>query len=151
MIDLQNKINTSIIMITHDLGVVAHIAQRVIVMYGGKVVEYGKAGDVFYNSKHPYTWGLLSSVPRLDIRKKGNRLQSIEGTPPDLFAPPSGCPFADRCEYSMKICRAKMPNNFEISEGHASACWLNHPDAPKISRPGQAANTKDLVKQGGAK
>lgn len=134
MLDLQNKINTSIIMITHDLGVVAHIAQRVIVMYGGKVVEYGSSKDIFYNPKHPYSWGLLNSVPRLDIVKNENRLESIEGTPPDLFAPPSGCPFADRCEYSMKICRAKMPPTFVISEGHASACWLSHPDAPKVLR-----------------
>lgn len=132
MLDLQNKINTSIILITHDLGVVAHIAQRVIVMYGGKIVEYGSSDDVFYNSKHPYTLGLLKSVPRLDIVKGNNRLESIEGTPPDLFAPPKGCPFADRCEYSMKICRDKMPPNFNISQGHSSACWLNHKDAPKL-------------------
>jgi oligopeptide transport system ATP-binding protein len=141
MLDLQNKINTSIIMITHDLGVVAHIAQRVIVMYGGKIVEYGSSDDIFYNAKHPYSWGLLNSVPRLDIVKKENRLESIEGTPPDLFAPPSGCPFADRCEYSMKICRAKMPPNFEISEGHAAACWRNHPEAPKVLRPGLNATS----------
>jgi len=133
MKDLQNKINTSIIIITHDLGVVAEISQRVIVMYGGKVVEYGSTDQIFYNSKHPYTWGLLSSVPRLDIVKEENRLSSIEGTPPDLFAPPSGCPFSDRCEYSMKICRKEMPEDFNIEKGHAAACWLNHPEAPKVT------------------
>lgn len=131
MKDLQNKINTSIIIITHDLGVVAEVSQRVIVMYGGKIVEYGSTDQIFYNSKHPYTWGLLNSVPRLDIVKEENRLFSIEGTPPDLFAPPSGCPFSDRCEHSMKICRKEMPENFYIEEGHAAACWLNHPEAPK--------------------
>ncbi|MFL0267546.1 ABC transporter ATP-binding protein [Candidatus Clostridium radicumherbarum] len=131
MKELQNKINTAIIIITHDLGVVAEVSQRVIVMYGGKIVEYGNTDQIFYNSKHPYTWGLLSSVPRLDIVKEENRLSSIEGTPPDLFAPPSGCPFSDRCEYSMKICRKEMPENFYIEEGHAAACWLNHPEAPK--------------------
>lgn len=134
MQELQDKINTSIIMITHDLGVVAHIAQRVIVMYGGKIVEYGNSEDIFYSSRHPYTWGLLNSVPRLDIVKGESRLVSIEGTPPDLFAPPSGCPFADRCEHAMKICSAKMPADFIIREGHVSACWLNHPDAPRIQR-----------------
>jgi oligopeptide transport system ATP-binding protein len=149
MLDLQSEINTSIIMITHDLGVVAHIAQRVIVMYGGKIVEYGSSEDIFYSARHPYSWGLLNSVPRLDIVKRENRLESIEGTPPDLFAPPSGCPFADRCEYSMKICRAKMPPNFEISEGHSAACWLNHPEAPKVSRPGVNASNTASPKVGG--
>lgn len=135
MKDLQKTINTSIIMITHDLGVVANISQRVVVMYGGKIVEYADTNELYYNPKHPYTWGLLSSVPRVDIIKTGNKLSSIEGTPPDLFAPPTGCPFADRCEYSMKICRDKMPPDFIISEGHGSACWLSHPDAPKVAPP----------------
>lgn len=135
MKDLQKKINTSIIMITHDLGVVADIAQRIMVMYGGKIVEKGTVNDIFYKSRHPYTWGLLKSVPRLDIDKEDERLASIEGTPPDLFAPPKGCPFADRCEHSMKICREKMPPMFDIKEGHQSACWLNHPDAPVVEAP----------------
>jgi oligopeptide transport system ATP-binding protein len=149
MLELQNKINTSIIIITHDLGVVAEISQRVIVMYGGKVVEYGSTDEIFYNSKHPYTWGLLNSVPRLDIVKEENRLSSIEGTPPDLFAPPSGCPFSDRCEYSMKICRKEMPENFNISEGHASACWLNHPEAPEVTPPIQIIKLNASDKTGG--
>ncbi len=133
--DLQEKTNTSIIMITHDLGVVANVSQRVAVMYGGKIIEYAETNELYYNPKHPYTWGLLSSVPRVDLVKTQNKLTSIEGTPPDLFAPPAGCPFADRCEYSMKICREKMPPDFIIVEGHGAACWLNHPDAPKVEPP----------------
>lgn len=132
MIDLQKKMGTSIIMITHDLGVVAKIAQRIVVMYGGKIVESGTTDDIFYNSRHPYTVGLLGSVPRMDIDKKSTKLYSIEGTPPDLFAPPKGCPFADRCEHAMKICSTSMPPMFDIKDGHSSACWLNHEDAPKV-------------------
>jgi oligopeptide transport system ATP-binding protein len=145
---LQKKINTSIIMITHDLGVVADIAQRIMVMYGGKIVERGSVDDIFYKSRHPYTWGLLNSVPRLDIDKKQERLSSIEGTPPDLFAPPKGCPFADRCEYAMKICREQMPPMFNIGENHESACWLNHPDAPKVESP-IIKSDKDKTKEEG--
>ncbi|WP_026477592.1 ABC transporter ATP-binding protein [Alkaliphilus transvaalensis] len=130
MKELQNKIDTSIILITHDLGVVAHIAERIVVMYGGKVVEKGRSEDIFYRSKHPYTWGLLKSVPRLDIKRNAGRLSSIEGTPPDLLAPPPGCPFADRCQYAMKICRIEMPPMFEIYQLHGAACWINHPQAP---------------------
>jgi oligopeptide transport system ATP-binding protein len=136
MLDLQNKINTSIIMINHDLGVVAEISQRVLVMYGGKIVEYGRTEQIFYNSKHPYTWGLLNSVPRLDIVKEENRLSSIEGTPPDLFAPPVGCGFGARCEYCMTICKEKHPEFVQVGDGHYSSCWLTHPNAPKVDRMG---------------
>ncbi|MBZ9636462.1 ABC transporter ATP-binding protein [Clostridium sp. FP1] len=149
MKDLQKKINTSIIMITHDLGVVANISQRVVVMYGGKIVEYASTNELYYNPKHPYTWGLLSSVPRVDVVKSQNRLSSIEGTPPDLFAPPSGCPFADRCEYSMKICREKMPPDFIITKGHGAACWLNHPDAPKVNSPSLFITAKKSTEKRG--
>ena len=149
MKDLQNKINTSIIMITHDLGVVANISQRVIVMYGGVIVEQGVTDDIYYNSRHPYTWGLQNSVPRLDIVKEETRLTSIEGTPPDLFAPPPGCPFADRCEYTMKICRAKMPPFFDINEGHKAACWLNHPDSPKTENPSRLKKQSNTAENGG--
>mgnify|MGYP001160545435 FL=1 len=135
MNELKEQTGTSIILITHDLGVVAHMADRVVVMYGGKVVEMGTTREIFYNSKHPYTWGLLKSVPRVDISKDTDRLASIEGTPPDLLAPPVGCPFADRCEYAMKICREEMPPNFDISDGHHAACWLNHSQAPKVEVP----------------
>lgn len=130
MKDLQEKLDTSIIIITHDLGVVADIAQDIVVMYAGKVVENGTLEQVFYGSKHPYTWGLLNSVPRLDLNKK-EELSPIEGTPPDLFAPPIGCAFADRCEYCMNICRRLQPELVEVEEGHHSACWLLHEKAPK--------------------
>ncbi|SNS63328.1 oligopeptide transport system ATP-binding protein [Anaerovirgula multivorans] len=148
MNDLRSKINTSIIMITHDLGVVAHMAQRVIVMYGGKIVETGSTSDIFYHSRHPYSWGLLSSVPRLDIKKKDGKLSSIEGTPPDLFAPPQGCPFADRCEYAMKICQQQMPPSFEINISHEASCWLNHPQSPSVEPPIFTKKNKQLSKGG---
>lgn len=149
MKDLQNKIKTSIILITHDLGVVAHSAQRIIVMYGGKVVESGTTDEIFYHSKHPYTWGLLKSVPRLDISKENGRLDSIEGTPPDLLVPPKGCPFADRCEHAMEICRKQMPPQFKTGENQYSACWLNHELAPKVENPVETA--KKSPTQGGAR
>ncbi len=134
MQDLQKKLGMSIIIITHDLGVVANIAQRVVVMYAGKVVEVGKVDDVFYNSKHPYTWGLLASMPRLD-QNSDEPLMPIDGTPPDLFAPPVGCAFAARCAYAMDICKKIDPELTEIGKGHTAACWLNHPMAPEVSRP----------------
>jgi oligopeptide/dipeptide ABC transporter, ATP-binding protein, C-terminal domain len=133
MKDIQQKTNTSIILITHDLGVVADIAQKVIVMYAGKVVERGTLDEIFSNPSHPYTWGLMGSVPRIDLDKEKD-LTPIEGTPPDLFAPPVGCGFADRCKYCMKICKEKQPEFFEADDGHKSACWLLHPDAPKAGR-----------------
>lgn len=131
MKDLKEKLNMSIILITHDLGVVADVCTRINVMYGGIVVESGTARDIFYNSNHPYTWGLLKSIPnpKLDIKE---RLKPIEGTPPDLLKPPAGCPFAARCEHTMKICLENKPENYKINEGHYSACWLNHPDAPEV-------------------
>ncbi|MBB6673611.1 ABC transporter ATP-binding protein [Cohnella nanjingensis] len=135
MRDIQEKTGTAIILITHDLGVVAEMAQRVIVMYAGKVVEQGDLNDIFYKSQHPYTWGLLSSVPRLDSDKKA-ALASIPGTPPDLFAPPKGCAFAARCPYAMKICQEQDPEHLPVSgPTHTAACWLMHPDAPKVERP----------------
>ncbi|WNQ13505.1 ABC transporter ATP-binding protein [Paenibacillus aurantius] len=131
---LQEKTDSSIILITHDLGVVADMAHRVVVMYAGKIVEDGTVDDIFYRSRHPYTWGLLKSVPRLDTENK-SELVPIPGTPPDLFAPPKGCPFAARCPYAMDICLEEFPDNFEINTGHHAACWLNHPQAPKVDRP----------------
>lgn len=133
MKDISNKLNTSIILITHDLGVVADLAQKVIVMYAGKIVETGSLNQIFYNPQHPYTWGLMQSMPRLDLDKE-QKLTPIEGTPPDLFAPPAGCGFADRCQYCMRICREKQPEFFDIENGHKAACWLLHPDAPKVER-----------------
>ena len=135
MKELTQKIDTSIILITHDLGVAANIAERIIVMYAGKVVESGAIDDIFYNPQHPYTWGLLKSVPRLDSGHK-EELIPIIGTPPDLFSPPKGCAFAARCKYSMKVCYMLQPEMNEISEGHNAACWLQHPDSPVVVRPG---------------
>ncbi|MEG2338143.1 MAG: ABC transporter ATP-binding protein [Clostridium sp.] len=140
MKDLKEKINTSIILITHDLGVVADVCDRINVMYGGTIVESGKANDIFYNPKHPYTWGLLKSVPNPKELVK-ERLKPIDGQPPDLLNPPVGCPFAARCDYAMEICVETRPEAFEIAEGHCAACWLNHPDAPKVEAPvGREAN-----------
>jgi oligopeptide transport system ATP-binding protein len=151
MNELKEQIGTSIILITHDLGVVAQMADRIVVMYGGKVVETGITREIFYNSRHPYTWGLLESVPRVDITKDSERLASIEGTPPDLLDPPVGCPFADRCEYAMRICREEMPANFDIEEGHHSACWLNHPKAPKVEVPAlYRAEERQQIGKGGS-
>lgn len=133
MKELRDKINTSIILITHDLGVVADLCSRINVMYGGLIVETGEKRDIFYRPSHPYTWGLLESVPNPKNEFK-ERLKPIDGQPPDLIKPPAGCPFTPRCKYAMKICNMKQPPNFEISEGHKAACWLNHPDAPKVSR-----------------
>ena len=134
MKDLKEKLGTSIILITHDLGVVADVCARINVMYGGLIAETGTSKDLFYNPKHPYTWGLLRSIPNphSDTRE---RLIPIEGTPPDLLKPPVGCPFAPRCDYAMKICESQRPPLFEIDENHKAACWLNHPSAPKVNVP----------------
>ena len=127
--EMQREKNISIIMITHDLGVVANIAKHVAVMYGGMVVESGTVGDIFYRSAHPYTWGLLGSMSRMKADKT-KPLPSIEGTPPDLVDPPKGCPFADRCDYAMKVCRGHMPPSYEPNKGHGCRCWLLDPDCP---------------------
>lgn len=138
IIDLMRKLSqqtdASIILITHDLGVVADMAHRVIVMYAGKVVEQGTVNEVFYEAQHPYTWGLLRSIPRLDTDSK-EELVPIPGTPPDLFAPPKGCAFAARCPYAMDICLEQDPEHTKLSSEHSAACWLLHPDAPKVERP----------------
>ncbi|WP_032121552.1 ABC transporter ATP-binding protein [Clostridium amazonitimonense] len=134
MKDLKEKINTSIILITHDLGVVADVCNNINVMYGGLIVEKGSKRDIFYSPKHPYTWGLLKSVPNpKNIVKE--RLKPIDGQPPDLLKPPVGCPFAPRCEYAMKICLSERPPFFSIAEDHSAACWLNHPKANKVKAP----------------
>lgn len=137
MQQLQQEYGMSIIFITHNLGVVANIAQRVAVMYGGEVVESGTVGDIFYRPHHPYTWGLMNSTVKLD-QKRTVALKSIEGTPPDLIAPPKGCPFADRCEYCMQVCRDYPPEIYGIDGdgGHVCRCWLQDPDCPvKVRRP----------------
>lgn len=134
MKDLKEKINTSIILITHDLGVVADVCSRINVMYGGLIVESGSTRDIFYRSRHPYTWGLLKSVPNPKTLIK-EKLKPIEGQPPDLLKPPVGCPFAARCEYAMKLCINERPPLFEIGTDHVAACWLNHYQAPKVQSP----------------
>lgn len=128
--DLQQKIGSSVVIITHDLGVVADIADRVVVIYAGQIVEKGRTEEIFYNPKHPYTWALLNAVPRLDLENK-QELYTIKGTPPDLIAPPKGCGFAQRCKYCMKICLEQQPETFTFEDGHEASCWLNHPDVPK--------------------
>ncbi|MFD0692761.1 ABC transporter ATP-binding protein [Paenibacillus sp. GCM10027628] len=131
---ISEKTESSIILITHDLGVVADMAQRVVVMYAGKIVEQGTVDEIFYKPDHPYTWGLLRSVPRLDTNGD-EELIPIPGTPPDLFAPPKGCAFAARCPYAMNHCLEEDPEHTKLSETHSAACWLLHPDAPKVERP----------------
>lgn len=133
MKDLQKKIDTSIIFITHDLGVVANVADRVAVMYGGKIIEVGTVDEIFYNPKHPYTWGLISSMPDLDTDDP--ELYAIPGTPPDLLHPPVGDAFAPRNQYAMKIDLVKEPPMFKVSDTHYAATWLLHPDAPKVEPP----------------
>ena len=123
MKDLQKKTKMGIIFITHNLGVVADICDKVSVMYAGKMVEQGLVDDIFYAPAHPYTEGLLRSMPRVDAESY-ERLIPIEGTPVDMLNPPEGCPFAPRCEKCMKICLKKMPPYVEVGENHRSACWL---------------------------
>jgi len=134
MKDIKQKLNTSIILITHDLGVVADICDKVNVMYGGLIIEQGTVKDIFYNSRHPYTWGLMESVPNPNTLIR-ERLRPIDGQPPDLFKPPKGCPFYARCKYSMEVCKEHRPGYYEIAQGHKSACWLNDKRAPKVETP----------------
>ena len=123
MMELKKKLGMAIIMITHDLGVVASMCDRIAVMYAGKVVEYGTTEDIFYNPSHEYTKGLLRSIPKLN-EKEHSRLVPIEGSPVDMLNPPAGCPFAPRCDSCMKICLRQMPEYTDISDVHYSACWL---------------------------
>ncbi|HIS50910.1 MAG TPA: ABC transporter ATP-binding protein [Candidatus Gallacutalibacter pullistercoris] len=126
---IREETGTAIILITHDLGVVANLADRVAVMYAGKVVEQGTAQDIFYRASHPYTAALLRSLPTVET-SRDEELVSIPGTPPDLFAPPKGCAFASRCQHCMKICKNNQPPVFTVGEGHTAACWRLHPDFP---------------------
>lgn len=131
MRDISHKLNTSIILITHDLGVIAETCKDLIVMYGGMPMEKGTVMEIFANPQHPYTVGLLKSVPRMDNKEKG-RLKPIAGSPPDLLAPPLGCPFSPRCPHTMEICTEQAPPMFRAGEDHFSACWLLHEDAPVV-------------------
>ena len=134
---LMDKIGTSVILITHDLGVIAGMCSRVLVMYGGCIVEEGLSREIFYNPRHPYTWGLLRSVPR----KEGEHapLIPIHGTPPDLINPPPGCPFEPRCPHAMRICRTGMPRVTQVSDTHRLRCYLMDEGAPKVAWEGGRA------------
>ena len=132
--DLQERIGTSIILITHDLGVVASVAERVAVMYSGKIIETGTAREVFYQPRMPYTWGLLASIPS-PTADRSQDLIPIPGTPPDSLDPPKGCPFTARCPYAMQICADEMPAYTTFSDEHKAACWLHHPMAPNAEPP----------------
>ena len=134
--EIKEETNTAIILITHDLGVVASMADRVAVMYAGKVVETGTVQDIFYRSTHPYTQALLKSLPSVDMTKE-ERLVSIPGTPPDLIKPPMGCGFGARCTRCMKICHEEQPPVFQVGEGHEASCWLLHPDCPSAAERGE--------------
>lgn len=130
--DIKKRRNLSVVFITHNLGVVANIADRVAVMYAGKIVEYGTLDDVFYNPKHPYTWALMSSMPDINSKEK---LQTIPGTPPNMLFPPKGDAFAQRNQYAMAIDFEEQPPMFKVSDTHYAATWLLHPDAPKLEMP----------------
>ena len=136
ILELINKLKAerqlSIIFITHDLGVVANMADKIAVMYAGKIVEYGTANDVFYDPRHPYTWALLSSMPDLDTKEK---LDAIPGTPPNMIFPPKGDAFAERNKYAMQIDYEEQPPMFKVSDTHYAATWLMHPNAPKVEPP----------------
>ena len=129
MRDLQAETGMAIVLITHDLGVVARMADDVAVMYAGKVVEYGSVDDVFYRSAHPYTLGLKAAMPSNDPNKQRS-LQPIEGSPPDLFAPPAGCGYCARCPSAMTVCDTIIPSETYLGDSHFSCCWLQHQDAP---------------------
>ncbi|MBS7261989.1 MAG: ABC transporter ATP-binding protein [Eubacteriales bacterium] len=130
--DLKKKRRLSVIFITHNLGVVANMADRVAVMYAGKIVEYGDVNEIFYSPAHPYTWALLSSMPDLDTTDK---LEAIPGTPPNMIYPPDGDAFAVRNKYALEIDFEMEPPMFEVSPTHYAATWLLHPDAPKVEMP----------------
>jgi oligopeptide/dipeptide ABC transporter ATP-binding protein len=144
MQDLQRQTGMAIVLITHDLGVVARMADRVNVMYAGEIVERGTSEDVFYRSAHPYTLGLRDAMPSNDTNK-AHRLQPIDGSPPDLFAPPVGCGYFARCPHAMQICSAQRPPLFDLDAKHESRCWLQHHDArraaPRIYIPLRSGGT----------
>lgn len=150
MKEIQKKSKTSIIFITHDLGVVANVADRVAVMYAGQIVEYGTVDDIFYNPKHPYTWGLLGSMPDLDS-DADQLLRTIPGSPPNLINPPKGDAFAPRNEFALAIDYEEEPPMFQVSESHFAKTWLLHPDAPQIPIPEAVAKRiESYLAKGGA-
>lgn len=131
---MQQEFGTSIMFITHDLGVVAELCDRVVVMYGGLVMETASIEEIFEEPKHPYTLGLLASIPKMN-QDKEERLVPIPGSPPDMTKPPKGCPFAPRCAYARNICADELPEFTEISKGHESRCWMLDSKAPKENNP----------------
>jgi oligopeptide transport system ATP-binding protein len=139
--ELQERGGMSIILITHDLGVVASTAHRTAVMYGGKIIETGTVREIFYNPQMPYTWGLLASIP-LPTADRSQDLIPIPGTPPDATNPPKGCPFAARCPYAMRICEEEMPGYTTFSDEHTAACWLHHQMAPNVEPPARIGGAK---------
>ena len=130
LLKLKDEMNMSIIMITHDLGVVASMCTRIVILYGGQIMEEGSDRDIFYHPKHPYTMGLLNSVASDDGTDK--RLEPIEGSPPDLLKPPAGCAFVDRCKYAMKICKQCPPETVEVGPRHTCRCWLMNEQVQKL-------------------
>lgn len=141
MKEIQKKVNTSIIFITHDLGVVANIADRVAVMYAGEIIEIGSVEEIFYDSRHPYTWGLLSSMPDLDT-KDNETLISIPGTPPDLLNPPKGDAFSRRSDYALEIDFRKEPPLYAISPTHFVKSWLLDERVPEVDPPNIVKNKR---------
>lgn len=143
--ELKEEYGFTVIFITHDLGVVAEVADRVAVMYAGQIIEYGTAEDIFYDPKHPYTWALLSSLPQLG--QKGENLYSITGTPPSLFNEIKGDAFAERNKYAMKIDFVKEPPMFKVTETHYAKTWLLDPRAPKVERPAIISEIPERIAQ----
>lgn len=143
--EIQNKIGLSIIFITHDLGVVANIADRVAIMYAGKIIEYGTSEEIFYHPQHPYTWGLLASVP--DMANQQNELYAIPGAPPNMLYPPKGDAFALRSDYALKIDFEEEPPFFKVSDTHYAATWLLHEKAPKIQMPKVLKDRIEMMKK----
>lgn len=127
--ELDKEYGASIIFITHDLGVVAELCDRVLVMYGGLIMEEARIEDIFERPGHPYTMGLLHSIPDVE-QEKSERLEPIPGSPPDMTNPPAGCPFAPRCSYARKVCAGSLPDFVEVGEGHRTRCFLQYEDAP---------------------
>lgn len=149
MKSIQQKTDSAIIFITHDLGVVANVADRVAVMYAGKIVEIGTVDDIFYNPKHPYTWGLIGSMPTLDSTDE--ELFAIPGSPPNMLTPPVGDAFAPRNQFALEIDTVMEPPMFKVSDTHYAATWLLHEDAPKIEPPAAVKHRMQGFAQTGIK
>jgi len=132
--ELNDSLGTATILITHNLGCAASTCDRILVMYGGQIMEEAPVDEIFYDPRHPYTMGLLHSIPKATAREAQERLVPILGTPPDMLHPPTGCPFYPRCVFAMKICASREVPEFVISDGHRAKCWLCHPEAPRIEK-----------------